>query len=95
MALINSDKTKCRLCGKLLLGTDEIVGFPSFLPSHHELAEFSDAAFHKICFENAPEHEAVERLYHRYREIWESRPRNLKNLEEIEAWGQEAFKDFP
>ncbi len=93
MALIILGKTECTLCGKPLLENDEVVGFPAFLPTQHQLSQFSDAAFHKACFDNAPEHQAVEDLYRQYRIIWDSRP-DLKDIQEIEAWGKEVFKEF-
>ena len=95
MALVLPGKTVCPLCGKVIEKGDEVTSFPAFLPSTHELSRFSDAAFHRDCFEKSPERSAVTALYERYRAIWESRPGHLKTLEEMEAWGKEAFKDFP
>lgn len=74
---------------------DAVVAFPAFLPSQHELSSFSDATFHRACFEHDPRRERVDRLYRAFREIWAARPRDLGTLEEMEAWGREAFKDFP
>jgi hypothetical protein len=95
MALFFRGKSICPLCGVEMKEDDEIVAFPAFLPSHHQLASFSDAAFHRTCFEKDPRSERVKELYRRYRAIWDSRPRELKTLEEIDAWGREAFKGFP
>ena len=72
----------------------EIVAFPAFLPSGHKFGNFSDAAFHASCFRNMSSSDEVKELYRRYREIWESRPKNLKTLEEIADWGKKAFKEF-
>ena len=94
MVLIFRGRTKCGLCGKTIEEDDDVVGFPAFLKFTHPLGRFSDAAFHKACFENCPDRDAAEAVYQKYRAIWESRPRNLKTLEEMEAWGKEAFKDF-
>ncbi len=71
-----------------------MVGFPSFLPAGHACASFSDAAFHQECFDAHPRANDVRALYARYRAIWDSRP-ELESLEAMEAWGREAFKDFP
>ncbi len=95
MAIIIAGKTVCILCGKRIERGDDITSFPAFLPNTHELGRFSDAAFHRSCFEKSPERDAVMDLYERYRAIWDSRPRDLKTVEEMEAWGKEAFKGFP
>jgi hypothetical protein len=95
MALIFPGKTQCPLCGNSLQQGDDIVSFPAFLPAGHALAIFSDAGFHRSCYENDSRHEEVSRLYQRYRAIWDSRPKDLTRLEEMEAWGREAFKNFP
>ena len=94
MALIFPGKTKCPLCGRFLDECDDIVAFPAFVRFDHELGSFSDAAFHRECFDRHPKADDVRALYARYRAIWDSRPKDLKTLEEMEAWGREAFKDF-
>lgn len=95
MALVFPGKTKCPLCGLALAEHDEIVAFPAFLPFGHECGTFSDAAFHRECFEAHPRAVDVSALYARYRAIWDSRPKDLRTAEEIEAWGRDAFKQFP
>jgi hypothetical protein len=95
MAMIIRGKTICPLCGRVLAEDDEVVSFPAFLRPEHELGAFSDAAYHLQCFEVHPRAGEVSALYQRYREIWDSRPRDLQTWEEIEAWGRRAFKDFP
>lgn len=95
MALILSGKTSCQLCGRPIHAGDDVVAFPAFLPTTHELSFFSDAPFHRDCFDADPRAAQVDELYRRYRAIWDSRPKHLKNMEEIEAWGREAFKNFP
>ena len=94
MALIFPGKTPCGLCRMPLEASDDVVSFPAFLPATHELAMFSDSAFHRMCYESDSRASEVSALYGRYRAIWDSRPKHLKNLAEIEAWGREAFKDF-
>jgi hypothetical protein len=79
----------------MLAEEEDIVSFPAFLRSAHELGSFSDAAFHRMCFENHPRAADVSALYARYRAIWDSRPKDLKSLDEMEAWGRQAFKNFP
>lgn len=95
MALIFPGTTACPLCDQVLTEADEIVSFPAFLRRDHELASFSDAAFHRVCFDSHPRAADVSALYARYRAIWDSRPKDLKSLEEMEAWGREALKGFP
>jgi hypothetical protein len=95
MALFIRGKSTCPLCGGVLAEADDVAAFPAFLKPDHELGAFSDTAFHRQCFEEHPRAAEVSALYRRYREIWDSRPRELKTLEEMETWGREAFKDFP
>ena len=95
MALVIPGKTACGLCGRTLERTDDVVGFPAFLPSSHALSNFSDGAFHRTCLDAAPEHAAVQGLYGRYQAIWASRPASLKTSRDMEEWGKRAFADFP
>jgi hypothetical protein len=95
MALFIPGKTICPICKQTIMDGMEIIAFPAFLPKGHALSKYSDAVFHRGCFEKAPHRDEVQSIYKRYCDIWESRPRNLKSLEEIEAWGREALKDFP
>lgn len=95
MALILPGKTVCGLCKKSIQVGDDVVSFPAFLPVAHELSFFSDAPFHRRCFEIDPRAAQVNEVYSRYRAIWDSRPKHLKDMAEIEAWGREAFKNFP
>ena len=95
MALNLPGKTTCGLCEKQIQVGDDVATFPAFLPTTHELSFFSDAPFHRACFDADPRAEQVNELYRRYRAIWDSRPKHLKSMEEIEAWGREAFKTFP
>ena len=94
MALVIRGETLCRLCGTTIEDGQSIIGFPAFLKPGHSLASYSDSAFHEECFVGSPDSDAVNRLYERYRQIWDSRPRDLKSVEEIEAWGKAAFREF-
>jgi len=86
---------RCPLCEQPLDEGEPLIGFSAFLPVSHRLAVFSDAAFHRSCFEADSRHLEVTELFRRFTAIWESRPAGLQTLDEIEAWGREAFKDFP
>lgn len=94
MAIIILGKTDCGICGRPIERTSDATSFPAFLPPEHKLARFSDDAFHTACFDACPERPLVEAAYEKYRQIWESRPRGLRSLEEIEAWGKEAFRNL-
>jgi hypothetical protein len=94
MALIISGVTQCVLCGHIIARAADAVGFPAFLPKEHRLYPFSDAAFHTRCYETWAEKTPFEHLYFKYRVIWENRPKDLKTIDEIEAWGEKAFAEF-
>ena len=95
MALIIRGKSKCPLCNQILEETDHVTAFPSFVPSDHRFGKFSDAALHTSCFEKDPDYQAVEDMFYVFKKIMESRPKDLKTVEEIEAWHKEAFQDWP
>ena len=94
MAIIFKGESECPICQKVIEISDEEVVFPAFLNQTHPLYRYSDEVFHKHCFESSPDRDEVERLYSRFREIWTTRPLDLKTVEEMEAWGKSAFRDF-
>jgi hypothetical protein len=94
MAFLFPGKTRCPLCGNVIHEGDAVVAFPAFLGPGHPLSRYSDAAFHGACFARCPDEADVSRLFRRYREIWENRPRHMQSTAEIEEWGQKAFKEF-
>ena len=93
MALFFPGKSKCGICDQLIHG-DDVQIFPAFLGPAHPLHRYSDGIFHRACFESSPDCGEVNRLFKRFREIWDSRPRDLKTTEEIEAWGKGKFTEF-
>lgn len=95
MAIYIEGKSECLICGKVIEVTDDVSAFPAFLKNTHRLGLFSDGVFHRACFEASPDREEVKRLSSRFRQIWAIRPRDLKTVEEMEAWGRSAFADFP
>jgi hypothetical protein len=87
--------TACMICGERVGDTEDIVRFPAFLPLEHELGAFSEATVHIACLQADPRSTDVLALLQRYRAIWATRPVGLTDPDEIQAWGREAFKDFP
>lgn len=67
---------------------------PAFLGKNHPLHRYSDANFHRWCFAACPDREALEAAFTRYEKVWKDRPKDLKTLEEINAWGKSAFAEF-
>ena len=92
MALIIAGKTKCVICGKVLDPSDEVIGFPAFIPPGHEFSGYSDSAFHPTCFQLWSDHDRFQQLYDNYRKVWDSRPSDL-SFAEAEEWGKHAFDD--
>jgi len=93
MALVLEKKSECQICGKLIEMSDDVKMFPAFLGTSHPLHRYSDAVFHRRCFEASPDRNEVERLFAKFRYIWDHRPPNL-TTEEIEMWGRSAFAEF-
>jgi hypothetical protein len=94
VALFFAGKTTCSRCGKIVESGRDAILFPAFLRRDHRLGKFSDAVFHKTCYGEWPDRTEFEAIFQRYRQIWDSRPKGLKTIEEIEAWGREAFREF-
>ncbi len=94
MALLFRGHTICPLCGKAILTDQAAVAFPAFLKKTHALGAYSDAAFHRQCFDKSPDRIAVTKLFDRSQEIWQSRSRGLKTQEEMDEWGKSAFAEF-
>jgi hypothetical protein len=45
----------CPICAEKILGTDEVVMFPPFVPNKRDsLYLFSDGVFHRTCFDGHP-----------------------------------------
>jgi hypothetical protein len=93
MAIILRGLTTCRICNEVLQLGDEITAFPAFLKNTHSLWEYSDAAMHKRCYVACPDKPEMDRLYARFREIWDSRPLNA-TWKEVEEWGKTALSEF-
>lgn len=95
MAIVFIGFSKCSICHEVIEKSEELTGFPAFIPYDHKYGLFSDAALHKACYEKHPDKPEVDNFYTAFRMIQNSRPQNLKTLEEMEAWSREAFKDWP
>jgi len=95
MVMIILGKSKCPLCNQILEKNDPVTAFPAFLPYDHKFGRFSDAAFHTTCFDKDPDSNDVDNMLYVWKKIMEGRPRNLKTVEEIEAWSKDAFQDWP
>lgn len=93
MVLVFYGKSECGICNQAVQ-VEDAKAFPAFLKPTHPLHRFSDAIFHRACFEEDPEHNEVDRLFVRFLEIWISRPRDLKTKEEIEAWARTDLKNL-
>jgi hypothetical protein len=68
MAIIISNQSICRICGRVINDDEEVVGFPRLVYSEDDrLHFFSDAGFHRQCFLNHPDKDKVwERLKELY-----------------------------
>jgi hypothetical protein len=95
MALIILGKSKCPLCSEVMKQGEELKAFPAFLPYDHRFGRFSDAAFHKVCFEKDSDASDVDDMLYVWQKIMDGRPKDLKTIEEMDAWAKEAFQDWP
>jgi hypothetical protein len=81
MALLFRGKSVCRLCGNVIGTGDKVVAFPPFLESSHPLARYSDAAFHRHCFDATAERTEVLQLLEARKKKWPSGPLTLGEYE--------------
>lgn len=95
MAMIILGKSKCPLCNQILKEGEPLTAFPAFLPTNHRFGKFSDAAFHTACFDKDPDANDVDNMHYVYKKIMDGRPKDLKTIEEMDAWSKEAFQDWP
>ena len=86
-------RTTCLICKSVIEKSEDAIAFPAFLKAGHRLHSYSDSACLRECFAASPDKAEVERLYSRFCQIWDERPRDLKTLKEIEEMGS-AFKEL-
>ncbi len=91
MALFVAGKSQCGLCGQLIERREDVVGMPPFLGAGHRLSRYSDAVFHKACFDQSPDRADVERLHDRFKEVMRAAP---ADMDEYERWAEQAMKEF-
>jgi len=91
MGLLIRGKTVCKLCGDVIGGDAEVVAFPAFLKPSHRLARFSDAVFHRQCFEECRERREVEQLLEEVKAALAGGP---TTLDEYEAWAKERIEEM-
>jgi hypothetical protein len=95
MALVLLGRSKCPLCSEVMKEGEELKAFPAFLPYDHRFGRFSDAAFHKVCFEKDEDAQAVDDMLYVWERIMKSMPRDLATEEQRTAWYTENFQDWP
>jgi hypothetical protein len=95
MALVLLGKSTCPLCNEVMKEGEELKAFPAFLPYDHRFGRFSDAAFHKVCFEKDEDAQAVDDMLYVWERIMKSMPRDLVTEELRAAWYAENFQDWP
>jgi hypothetical protein len=61
MALLIRGKTRCAICEQVIGDGDNAIGAPPFIADRsHPLWRFSDAAFHRNCYEQWEHRAAFE-----------------------------------
>ena len=97
MAMIIRGKSLCPLCNEPMQEGQELKAFPAFLPNDHRFGRFSDAAFHKACFEKDPEGQDADMMLYVWQKIFDQAYKESKELEgtlqEKEAYIAKAFAD--
>ena len=91
MPIVQWGKTPCAICGRPVLQEEDSVSTPAFLRESHPLWHYSDALFHKKCYEVSSDKLAVDSLLARYKEVMSQAP---KTFEAYEEWVTQAMKEF-
>jgi hypothetical protein len=69
MALLLPGKTTCPLCGEVIGPDDSVVGTTHFIADESDpLWRYSDAAFHRNCFERWEHRAEFETRYEAWRQ---------------------------
>jgi hypothetical protein len=84
-------KTICAICGEVIAVDDDVFATPAFLRPTDQLARYSDAAFHRRCFEGSGERAEVDRLLALFSERMKAAP---KTLEEYESWIKDSMPEL-
>lgn len=67
MALIVTGVTECAICGEVIQPCDEAFGTVAFISDPTgRFYEYSDALFHKRCFDTWPQGERFTRRYEEF-----------------------------
>lgn len=91
MALFLAGKTCCAICGRVIARAEDAVATQAFLQSSHPLARYSDAPFHRDCFEHSPDRAKVEALVARWKKVMREAP---STPAEYEKWIAQSAKEF-
>lgn len=65
--MIFAGKSRCAICGQVLMETDAIVGLPAIADTSNALYKFFDEGFHASCFENWDKKEEAELILQKER----------------------------
>lgn len=91
MALFVVGSSKCAICRLVVSTSAEAMLFPAFLEPGHRLHRYSDAVFHRECFEAWIDRVEFVRLLSKFQAIMSARPRGV-SLDEAERWAADAFR---
>ena len=91
MAVVIAGRSHCLLCGRIIERSNDAIATPPFLRQSHRLARFSDAVFHRECFEQCSDSDEVQRLLARFQEVMKQAP---PTLDAYEKWVEKAMEEF-
>jgi hypothetical protein len=67
MALIITGETECAICGAVIQASDEAFGTAAFISDPSDrFYQYSDAPFHKRCFDTWSQRERFTRRYEEF-----------------------------
>ena len=74
MALIFLGKSRCPLCGRLLLEGEPLTALSAIADTAHPLYNYFDAGLHQMCFDQWDSREAACEAVRLNRQRWEASP---------------------
>lgn len=93
MSMFFPGRTKCIICGKSVETVADCFGIPAFIPPGHKFSGFSDACFHRDCYDAWTDRLEFQKLYEQYINLWNTRPSDL-SPDEIEKWAEKYLMNF-
>lgn len=83
-------KTTCALCSAAITEEADKIAFPEFLPEGHHLRQYSNAVFHRKCFNEWQRRDEFLEIFERWKRIYRERPMPPNDIKNFSDWYQKS-----